>query len=135
LLRVRVKPAKSRVALLIADFVMHGRPRRMRCLNPIPNFHRLHRLQRHDRRSQQRIEPLVPLHVAAKTGRNIVRHYLEHSAHRIARAQNFIHFFFHALLGIGVGARKQHFVLARQWLDLLPGNFPIRNRNRATAIT
>ncbi len=103
----------------------------MRCLNPASNFDRLHRLQRHHRRGQQCIQPLIPLHVAAKAGWNIVRHHLENSAHRIARAQNLIDFSLHALLGIGIGASQQHFVLACQWLDLLPRDFPIRDRNRA----
>ena len=103
----------------------------MRCLNPASNLDRLHRLQRHDRRRQQRIQPFIPLHIAAEAGRNVVRHHLKYSADRIAGAQNLIDFFLHALLGIGVGARKQHFILARQRLNLLPGNFTIRNRNRA----
>ena len=85
----------------------------MRRQNPASNFDRFHRLQRHHRRGQQPIQPLVPLRVAAKTGRNAVCHHLENPTHRIARAQNLIHFSLHALLGIGVGASQQHFVLAR----------------------
>ena len=91
---------------------MYRRSRRMRRLNPAPNFNRLHRLQRHHRRRQLRIQPLVPLRIAAETRRNLARHHLKHSAHRIARAQNLIHFLFHSLLGIGVGARKHYFVFA-----------------------
>ncbi len=102
----------------------------MRCLNSVSNFDRLHPLQRHYRRGQLRIQSLVPLHVAAKTGRNIAGHDLENSPHRIARAENVIDFFLHALLGLGIGARQEHLVLARQGLDLLPWDFALRNRNR-----
>ena len=53
----------------------------------------------------------------------------EDSADRIAGAQNLVDFFFHALLGIGIGAGEQDLVLGSQRFDLFPGNFSIGNRH------
>jgi hypothetical protein len=110
---------------------MHRRPRRERRVNAAPDLDRLHRLQRHHGRCQQCIQALVPLRIRAQSGRNMVRHHLKHSAYGIARAQNFIDFLFHALLDLGVRATEQDFILARNFLDLLPRDFPLAQGNTA----
>ena len=48
----------------------------------------------------------IPLHVTAEAGRDIAGHDLKHASDGIARAQNLIYLFLHALLRFLVCARQ-----------------------------
>ncbi len=66
-------------------------------------------LQRHDGGGQQGVKALVPLDVGAEAGENRMCDDFKDAAERVAGLENFVDFFFHALLGFRVGAVEQHF--------------------------
>ena len=84
------------------------------------NFDRLYGLQGHDGGGEHGVEALVPLGVGAEAGRNLVGDDFKDAAEGVAGLEDFVDFFFHALLGFGVGAVQQDFPATVKRANLFP---------------
>ena len=69
--------------LIVRDFILHIASVRTCDRYAVADFHGFHGLHAHQRLRQAAIELIVPLRVAAETGRNIVHNNLKNAAHRV----------------------------------------------------
>jgi hypothetical protein len=77
-------------------------------------------LERHDGGGEESVETLVPLGVGAEAGRDLMGDDFEDSAERVSGLENFVDFFFHALLDVGVGAVQENLFFVVERANFLP---------------
>ena len=107
---------------------MHVGAERSRGPHGIADLNRLHRLQRHHRRRQLRVQALVPIGVRAEPGWHVVGHDLEDATDGVAGAQHEVHLLLHARFGISIGAVEQDVLFLRERLDRFPCDRRIKPR-------
>ena len=70
------------------DFILRLRSANCREREPCSDLHALDCLNAHERTGEPRVEPAIPVHVTAETGRKPVRHHLNHAAEGVAIAMS-----------------------------------------------